>query len=1200
MEVFMRDVSYSVTPNQLTAELAKIFHGPRYSGFSTLPLNFHVFLFRDKRGTRQHSGSGALTLPNNDVGLKFLGEYGEESYRRLDCVVGNRRIKFSKSRREPRLEIVETIARQPYIDPKAAEEKEKRDRVLGAERVYLKTLQFGWECRDLIFSIEWEHLFENHGFLSFDDDRRELRIKIPRTTVTLAIAIRFAQITALSAHTTISKEPVIYMNLAIPPAFESETNSTTPRERLAALPLEDHARVAPYTSLAIRLICSSHQELQKFRELSKVAQLHHISEMETYVERRGLFSSTVAEELQPLLRRLNWCVSFQLESLIRSLAVDMKELLDLMPHIVRLTHEKGKRYAASMLRDFGPRAMELFWSDPDGEQETLLDLFRRAQVEFEAHSTHSKWEPTDSSLFESYHVEITPTTMRLTGPQPERSNRVIRRYQPIHHESFLRVSFIEEGRLQYRFDRDVDGPAFIRSRVGPFLLHGLLIASRKFRFLAYSQSALKEHAVWFVKPFRDPQHGYVDAAAIISSLGSFDNLAFDQDLMFCPARYGARISQAFTATDASVTIEEVEEIFPIDDIKTTSGSYCFTDGVGTISKELAVEISQALKSKRRHGRYRKYQPRAFQIRFQGSKGMLSVDHTLSGRAICLRPSMTKFEDPHSREIEIARAFDKPGAYFLNRPLIMLLEGLGVEYEVFKLFQDRAVQETEESAQSLSQAARMFETHGLGSSYRLPSVMLGIQKLGIDNVYWSTFYHRMLEFAIHHVLRVLKNRARIPIPDAWTLVGVADIHKFLKEGEIFACVKPTHDEVIYLEGPVLISRSPTIHPGDVQMVHAIGPPPDGSCFSKERLPNTVVFSVLGSRPLPSCLGGGDLDGDVYNVIPLNSRPEFSSIPRTYPPASYEQAKKKLVDHPSTMVDVAEFVMEYINSDVVGIVAINWLILADQCPQGIFDKDCLELARLHSDAVDFPKSGNPVALDRIPKLRFKVKPDWNAPETVNPNSAQYYESNRAIGRLSRDIKLPVASTSGGKRQRPRRRELTVDQLSNNLKSLSVTDDDDVVAQEVEFRVSQFLDTAMVPFNEVVEHVQAIFHRYVSELRTICATYTLLNSRSALLTEEEVVVGTIVQKTSQPRLRQDMTAKLRERTDILVRRIREELAEDDDDDRKKYLERAWLAWKVSILERKSFGGESFGWVALGAIFDAIKDIEDAQLEEARSRFY
>jgi RNA-dependent RNA polymerase len=266
--------------------------------------------------------------------------------------------------------------------------------------------------------------------------------------------------------------------------------------------------------------------------------------------------------------------------------------------------------------------------------------------------------------------------------------------------------------------------------------------------------------------------------------------------------------------------------------------------VGTVSKELAIEISQALITKRRRARLSRGYTSAFQVRFMGSKGMLSVNYKLQGRAICIRPSMIKFSAPESREIEIARAFHRPGPYFLNRPLIMLLEGLGIDFQAFKLFQDRAVQETQRSTESLAEFARLLESHGLGTSFRLTSVMLSLEKLGFDDLSSDRFYKKMLDLSVLHILRLLKNYARIPIPDAWTLVGVADVHKFLKEGEIFACVKPMEGEIVYLEGPILISRSPTIHPGDVQVANAVGKPPLGSCFVEESLPNTVVFSILG--------------------------------------------------------------------------------------------------------------------------------------------------------------------------------------------------------------------------------------------------------------------------------------------------------------------------------------------------------------------
>jgi RNA-dependent RNA polymerase len=125
-----------------------------------------------------------------------------------------------------------------------------------------------------------------------------------------------------------------------------------------------------------------------------------------------------------------------------------------------------------------------------------------------------------------------------------------------------------------------------------------------------------------------------------------------------------------------------------------------------------------------------------------------------------------------------------------------------------------VQEAQDSTESLESAAKFLDAYGLGTSYRLTSVMLSIQKLGFDDLD-DIFFRQSLEFAIHHVLRELKQHARILIPGGWTLVGVADVHGFLQEGEIFACFRhPESGKTVYLEGPTLISRSPTIHPGDV--------------------------------------------------------------------------------------------------------------------------------------------------------------------------------------------------------------------------------------------------------------------------------------------------------------------------------------------------------------------------------------------------
>ena len=146
----------------------------------------------------------------------------------------------------------------------------------------------------------------------------------------------------------------------------------------------------------------------------------------------------------------------------------------------------------------------------------------------------------------------------------------------------------------------------------------------------------------------------VNAASIIASIGNFENSS-DR---FCPARYAARLSQAFTATDASIVVKPAETR-KIADISTPDGMYHFTDGVGTMSREMAVDASTEVRRYRKRAMNGKGVPAAFQIRFMGSKGMLSVDYTLQGRVVCLRDSMIKFDCPNNRNLEIARVFDRP-------------------------------------------------------------------------------------------------------------------------------------------------------------------------------------------------------------------------------------------------------------------------------------------------------------------------------------------------------------------------------------------------------------------------------------------------------------------------------------------------------------------------------------------------------------
>ena len=937
MEVFFYDLYFQATSADVKRVFADVLHTPPYLPQSMQPWNFHVTLFPPKknRSGQPHGGCGTVTVPQEHLGRRLLKDFG--GIDRLSF--GGRNIKLKPSNGKPNVAILEKIRREPYVPPEVERLRAAIHESFQLNIVGIHTLQLGWETRSGVFSVEWEKHFQAGCHLAFNGTRRETRIRLmDQPQIARSIVIPWSQISWSSTYYTDEGHPAIFLALYSPPVFDVEESVEArlasflglrpkpPGKRQRHLVLypddADLIRVLPYATLCIRLLCRGTEDLKIFRDLCKAARLSAPKDYPYQAEYLAVFSETNLEQFRQWTSTLEWPVAFQLEALLQGRFADPREILSIRLIIDNMVDLKGVNYTANFLRSV---ANDPFFEVQDFHEGAFEVAIKRYAKDFSWSPSPHPWGPKDG-IFNCLHVSISPTSMKLSGPHPERSNRVMRTYAG-NHDSFIRVSFVEENDLRYQNDREIDGPAFIGRWVSPILHDGLTIAGRQFHFLAYSQSALKTHTVWFVKDFHDPGGNLITAATIIERLGKFHDLEYDRELIYCPARYAARISQAFTTTDSSITVP-AEEIFMEKDIQ--DGTYCFTDGVGSISPQLAQKIWRALQKRgSRSTRRAMTYPRAFQIRLVGAKGMLSVDHTLSGDVVGLRPSMIKFDAPHSTDVEIAQAFVRPSKYYLNRPLIMVLEGLGVCYDVFQNLQDAAVQDVYDAETSLEKAVNTLDQFGLATSYRLSSTLSHLAKLGIVPSVMGDFYDRMIEITIHHVLRDLKHHARIPVNDGYTLVGVADVHGYLCEGEVFACVTiPETNSIHYLSGDVLVSRSPIIHPGDVQVVHAIGRPPLGSPFVKEPLMNTIVFSIkgrrhfelylanhlfnfpAGTRPLPSCLGGGDLDGDMYNVTFL----EDLHPSQNFPSASYNPAPKKLLTRPSTMADVADFVADYINSDV----------------------------------------------------------------------------------------------------------------------------------------------------------------------------------------------------------------------------------------------------------------------------------------------
>jgi len=460
---------------------------------------------------------------------------------------------------------------------------------------------------------------------------------------------------------------VILFDLFVPPSFEVQgINNRAPdgtrhgwssktRDRLSALD-DVHARIAPYAH-QLRIVLANRDDLSKFEQMCHISQgsCRPVRVSRVDAVPKNLFSNRYIHDLYRWIKTMDWKNAFQIEGYLR------RDLLN--THDLLFALQKPFERVISDYRDDASEVLRLFSVAlrMRNMHETPSACLSRILANHPIRVLKSLRAPPGRFL--CHHVVITPTRILLEGPFVTPSNRIVRHYQD--HDSalserFVRVEFREEDNLQYRWDSDVDESWFLRHRVGGILRDGFEIGGREFEFLGYSMSGLHGHAVWFVAPFRDPIEGYVNAETIRMSLGDFS------DARRMPSKYAARMAQAFTPTEPSVTIrrgqwEEQDDLGP------------HTDGVGTISPELGDMIWD--KNCRARGNLREngIKPSAYQFRFLGYKGVLVVDHRLKGVKMRLRSSQRTFfvHDVEVAELEIVKSFCHPEPAQLNRSVVPL-------------------------------------------------------------------------------------------------------------------------------------------------------------------------------------------------------------------------------------------------------------------------------------------------------------------------------------------------------------------------------------------------------------------------------------------------------------------------------------------------------------------------------------------------
>ncbi|PON39267.1 RNA-dependent RNA polymerase-type [Trema orientale] len=589
----------------------------------------------------------------------------------------------------------------------------------------------------------------------------------------------------------------------------------------------------------------------------------------------------------------------------------------------------------------------------------------------------------DSGLVYVRRVQVTPCKVFFCGPEVNVSNRVLRKYKD-SIDNFLRVSFVDEE-LDKLYSTDLsprtsaaneDRRTGIYKRIFSILRNGIEIGDKKFKFLAFSSSQLRENSLWMFAT----KDG-LTASGIREWMGNFCSIRN-------VAKYAARLGQSFGSSTETLTVPEYEvEIIPDIEVKLGGVNYTFSDGIGKISSEFAKKV--ALKCG-----FKDSTPSAFQIRYGGYKGVVAVDPTSSVK-LSLRKSMCKFESEHTKLDVLAHSKFQP--CYLNRQLITLLSTLGVEDRAFEKKQKEAVEQLDAILTDLLRAQEALDLMSPGETTNiLKELLMCDYKPNTE-----PFLSMMLQTFRASKLLELRTKTRIFIPNGRAMMGCLDETGTLKYGQVFVQFSGTRhrrfyegssifdgsssDRCFIVTGWVVVAKNPCLHPGDVRVLTAVNVP------DLHHMVDCVVFPQKGPRPHPNECSGSDLDGDIYFVCwDRELIPPSQIEPMDYTPAPSTQ-----LDHDVTIEEVEEYFTNYIVNDSLGIIANTHTAFADKEPSKAMSPSCIELAKLFSIAVDFPKTGVPAVIPN--HLRVKEYPDF-----MEKPDKPTYESRNVIGKLFRQVK------------------------------------------------------------------------------------------------------------------------------------------------------------------------------------------------------
>ena len=462
------------------------------------------------------------------------------------------------------------------------------------------------------------------------------------------------------------------------------------------------------------------------------------------------------------------------------------------------------------------------------------------------------------------------------------------------------------------------------TRIKRAMNNGITIGDRRFEFLAFGNSQFREHGAYFFAPVE-----HLGPRQIRNWMGDFQEIKVI-------AKHAARLGQCFSTTRAihgAKKLVEIEDVF--------HGKYCFTDGVGRISKFLAQMTASELSLTAPDGD----SPSVFQFRLGGCKGVLAVSPDIGASEIHLRKSQYKFPASHTG-LEIIRWSQFASAY-LNRQLIVVLSTLNVPDTIFiKKLTDQLTgleQAMVDEKIALSLLQKAVDPNHM--TLTLASMVLD----GFQHVQ-EPFMKSLLRLWRAWSIKYLKEKAKIPVSNGALLLGCVDEtailqghfdHKQPRPGatvqerldslpQVFVQTsKGQNSQAEIITGPMLLARNPSLHPGDIRIVYGVDVP------ALRHLKECVVLPQTGDRDISSMCSGGDLDGDDYIIM---WDKDLLPLEWNHPPMDYEAPKAVEAIADVTTNDLTSFFVTYMKNDNLPSIAHAHLATADYMDGGVKNEKC----------------------------------------------------------------------------------------------------------------------------------------------------------------------------------------------------------------------------------------------------------------------